>query len=93
MTYMTKYRLSQGGFVVCLAGAVLSLWQLAGVGRSGDVGKAKFWFGALMVCVVIGLPLVIIFYYYRNRRFDVTDQQQIAVETLAKLGEQQRKDK
>ena len=93
MTYMTKYRYSQAGFIVCTAGAVFSLLQLAGAGRSGDVAQARFWFGALIFFAVVGLPLVITFYYYQSRRFDVVDQQQIAVETLVKLSEQQRKDK
>jgi hypothetical protein len=91
MSYATKYRLSQGALVVCMAGIVLSLLRMAPAGMGGDTRTVKFWFAAMVFFLLIGVLAATAFYYYRNRRFDTKDQQQIALETLAKLGEQQRK--
>lgn len=93
MTNAKKYRISQLIMVVCLAGTVLSLSRMAPAGMSGDVHAVKFWFGALVFFLVVGSPAAITFYYYKSRRLDIDDQQQIAVKTLAKLGERQRKGK
>jgi len=89
LTYQSKYRLSQSSFIVCFAGAVFSLLMLAANGRD-STSQAKFWSVALLVFVVIGLPLCIAYYYYHSHQLDTKTQQQIAVETLAKLGKQRR---
>ena len=90
MTFATKYRISQTLVVVCIIGIVVSLSRMVPAGLAGDVPPVKFWFGALVAFLVIGISATFAYYYYRDRRFDVKDQQQIAVETLAKLGEQRK---
>lgn len=77
--------------VVCVAGIVLSLVRMAPAGMDGNVHTVKFWFGALVVFLMVGSPATIAFYYYRVQLLnDVDEQQRVAVNTLANLGQQRK---
>ena len=91
MTNATKYRVAQAILVVCVAASALSLSRMVPAGMSGEVHTVKLWFGVLVFFLIVGIMAAVAYYYYRSRRFDTKDQQQIAVETLAKLGEQNRR--
>ena len=72
---------------ICLALMLFGLRNILGTRTPDGIKGVGCLFGGL----VIGLPAAVSLYYYRTRRFDIKEQQQIAVETLTKLAEQQKK--
>lgn len=53
---------------------------------------AVVWFCCLIGVVILTLPLGIMFYYYRARRYDTNESERIAMDTLSKYAETQQSD-
>ena len=47
--------------VVCIIGIVVSLSRMVPAGLAGDVHTVKFWFGALVAFLVIGISATFAF--------------------------------
>ena len=89
MSFNTKYQSARIGVIVGLVAAGFCIYKLSG--SIYDASRAKFWFAALIVSVVLGITAGLLRHYYKSRAADIAVQQKIAVETLSRLGDQRKK--
>lgn len=89
MTYRIKYRIANTVAVLSILAAAQGLSTLASEVRAerSAVPGATF----LFMSAAVGIIATICRAYYKTRReVTLTDQQKIAVETLAKIGEKKK---
>lgn len=67
MTLGSKQHVAGGASLLSAIAMVFCIYRMIPYGISGEVDKAKFWFMIMIISLVIGLPFVIAFYYFRNR--------------------------
>lgn len=79
-----KKNIAAGLATLATAYAIYAFYRLQ---RSfSDTANAKRWFPILLITLVIDLPLVLAYYYYRNVAKHPRDAEAIKTETLAQAG-------